>query len=214
LAPDRLTVIFDGRPLLNVDQVFYPSTPSSAAVGFNPYRSTAAGREFTGRIAGVRQLDGAVLPAVVREGKYGAVEMSVNFPYNVLGTQEPLVVTGVTGAGDFVYVRYADPSHVVIGFDHWGIGGILGNPFEVDYGQTHRIAISIQSLYPPGSAPHDSKAVRVFIDGKPALVGSYICHPSTADRIKIGLNPIGGSTCGPKFTGRILSVEQFAEPRE
>jgi len=214
LPPDRLAVVFDGRALLNVDQVFYPSTPSSAIVGFNPYGSTGARREFTGRISVARQVDGSVLPPIVRSGSYGAIEMSVNFPFGVLGTQEPLVVTGVTGAGDFVYVRYADPTHVVIGFDHWSVGGILGEPFELDYGATHRIAISFQALFPPGSALHASKAVRVLIDGKPALVGSFPCHPTTADRIKVGVNPIGGSTCGPKFTGRILSVELFPEPRE
>jgi hypothetical protein len=214
LSRDRLTVVFDGRALLNVNQVFYPSTPSSAIMGFNAYGSTGAGREFTGKIAAARQVDAGVLPPLVSSGKYGAVEMSVNFPYGVPGTQEPLVVTGVEGAGDFVYVRYIDPTHVLIGFDHWGIGGIMGEPFELDYGQTHRIAISFQALFPPGSALHESKAVRVLIDGKPALVGSYACHPTTADRIMIGANPIGGSTCGPKFTGRILSIELFPEPRE
>jgi hypothetical protein len=213
LPQDRLAVVFDGRALLNVEQVFYPSTATSAIVGYNPYGSTGAGREFTGRIGAARQVDASALPPLVRSGSYGAVEMSVNFPLDVPGTQEPLVVTGVEGAGDFVYVRYADPTHVVIGFDHWSVGGILGEPFELDYGQTHRVAIAFQALFPPGSALHDSKAVRVVIDGKPALTGSYPCHPTTAEQIMVGVNRIGGSTCGPKFTGRILSVELFPEPR-
>jgi hypothetical protein len=213
-APDRLVVIFDGRVLFDIDEVFYPGTPESAIVGFNAYGSTGAGREFTGRIAGIRQVDGSTLPQRVRNGTYGAVEMSVDFPYSVLGTQEPLVVTGVTGAGDFVYVRYVDANHIVIGFDHWGIGGILGNPVEVDYGQTHRLSVTFQALYPPGSVLHNSDVVRVLLDGKPALEGRFACHPSTADRIKIGSNSIGGSTCGSIFSGRILSVERFPEPRQ
>lgn len=213
-APDRLVVNFDGRVLLNVDQVFYPSSPAAAIVGFNAYGSTAARREFSGRISGVRQVGEGALPERVRNGSYGTVEMSVDFPYGVVGTQEPLVVTGVTGAGDFVYVRYSDANHVVIGFDHWGIGGIVGKPIEVDYGQTHRLAITFQALYPPGSALHDSDLVRVLLDGNPALEGKFACHPSSEDRIKIGANTIGGSTCGPTFTGRILSVERFPRPRE
>jgi hypothetical protein len=213
-APDRFVVLFDGRALLNVDQVFYPSTPDSAILGYNAYGSSDARGEFTGRIIGVRQVGESSLPSLVRSGSYGAIEMSVNFPYSLSGTQEPLVVTGVTGAGDFVYVRYVDPSHVMIGYDHWGVGGLVGNPIAVDYGQTHRIAISFASLYPQGSPLNDSKAVRVFVDGQPALVGKFASHPSPADRIKIGANPIGGSTCGPTFSGRILSVERFPEPRD
>ncbi len=213
-APDRLVVIFDGRVLLNIAQVFYPSSPETAIVGFNAYGSTGAGREFTGRLGGIRQVGEGALPERVQNGSYGSVEMSVDFPYDVLGTQEPLVVTGVTGAGDFIYVRYTDANHIVFGFDHWGIGGILGKPVEVDYGQTHRLAITFQALYPPGSALHNSDLVRVLMDGKAALEGKYVCHPSTDDSIRIGSNKIGGSTCGPTFSGRILSVERFPEPRE
>jgi len=210
-APDHLVVILDGRTLLNVDQVFYPSTPQSAIVGFNAYGSTVARREFSGRIESVRQVDESVLPRVTRSGTYGAVQMSVDFPYGAIGTQEPLVVTGVTGAGDLIYIRYVDARRVMCGFDHWGTGGIQGSPVEVDYGKTHRLSISFQALYAPDSPEHHSDAVRVLIDGKPALEGRYVCHPSSADRIKIGANPIGGSTCGPLFTGRILKVERLAE---
>jgi hypothetical protein len=213
-APDRLVVIFDGRVLFDINQVFYPGTPESAIVGFNAYGSTGAGREFTGRLAGIRQVGADALPQRLTSGSYGAVEMSVDFPYSVLGTQEPLVVTGVTGAGDFVYVRYADANHIIFGFDHWGIGGILGKPVEVDYGQTHRLAVTFQALYAPGSVLHNSDRVRVLLDGKPVLEGRFACHPSTVEQVKIGTNTIGGSTCGPDFTGRILSVERFPEPRQ
>jgi hypothetical protein len=213
-ASDRLAVVLDRRPVLDVDQVFYPSSPESVVLGSNPYGSTSAGGSFSGRIEGVRQASDSELPALVRDGTYGAVEMSVNFPLGVLGTQEPLVVTGISGAGDFVYVRYVDANHVVIGFDHWGIGGIQGKPIEVDYGQMHRLAITFQALYPPDSPRHQSDAVRVLLDGKPALVGNYGCHPSARERIRIGTNQIGGSTCGPAFTGRISGVKRFAEPRE
>ncbi len=210
----RLVVIFDGKTLLNLQQVFYPSTPESAIVGYNAYNSSEAGREFSGRVAGARQVPVDSLPPLTKDGSYGAVEMSINFPYYRSGTQEPLVLTGVQGAGDLVYVRYVDPSHVMFGFDHWGVGGFLGGPIEIDYGQTHRLKIAFQSLYPPGSPQHESDAVSVTMDGKPALVGKFACHPSSADRIKIGANPIGASTCGPLFSGRILSIERSSQPNE
>lgn len=211
---DRLVVIFDGRTLLNLHQVFYPSTPESAIVGYNAYDSSEAGREFSGRVAGARQVSIDSLPPLSMDGSYGAVDMSINFPYYRSGTQEPLVVTGVEDAGDLVYVRYVDPRHVMFGFDHWGIGGIQGEPIEIDYGQTHHLKISFQSLFPPGSTQHESENVSVMMDGKPALVGKFPCYPSTADRIKIGANPIGASTCGPLFTGHLLSIERSSQPGE
>lgn len=124
------------------------------------------------------------------------------------------MVTGLTGAGDFVYVRYVDATHVAFGFDHWGIGGLKGGPVEVDYARTHRVAITFQSLYPGDSASHKSDLVRVAVDGRAALEGNFVCHPSRADQITIGRNLIGGSTCGSIFLGRILSVERFPEPRK
>jgi hypothetical protein len=151
---------------------------------------------------------------LVRNGSYGAVEMRVEFPFGLQGTQEPLVVTGVSGAGDFVYVRYTDANHVVFGFDHWGIGGIEGKPIEVDYGKAHSLSISFQALYAPGSKRHASEGIDVLLDGVPALIGRFACHPSSADRIEIGANSIGGSTCGPSFSGRILRVRRPVEPSE
>jgi len=211
-APNRLAVIFDGRTVLNMEQDFFPGSPESAVVGKNAYGSTAAVHLFTGVITGVRQVGSDAIPSPARGG-FGAIEMSVVFPSWVPGTQEPLVATGRTGAGDFVYVRYADANHVSFGFDHWGVGGLTGSPVAVDYSRAHRIAITCQSLYPAASAAHASEVVRVVVDGHAALEGTFACHPSAADQVTIGRNTIGGSTCGAVFLGRILSVERFPAPR-
>jgi hypothetical protein len=209
----RLAVVFDGRQLINVEQDFFPGAPGTAIVGLNAYGSTAASRQFTGVILGARQVGAERIPGPDRGG-FGAVEMSVVFPSGVQGTQEPLVVTGRTGAGDFVYARYVDAHHVAFGFDHWGIGGLVGAPLAIDYSRSHRVAITFQSLYPEDSPGHASRLVRVSVGGRTALEGTYPCHPSLADQITIGRNLIGGSTCGPAFSGTILSVERFPEPRE
>jgi hypothetical protein len=209
----RLVVVFDGRTLLNVEQVFYPGAPATALIGINPYGSTTAGRQFQGRVDGVSQVGFGGLVPLAATGDYGAVDLSVQFPLYAIGTQEPLVVTGVSGAGDLIYVRYVDPRHVSIGFDHWGVGGFTGPPIELDYGQTHRVAITMGSLYPPGGDPGRATLVRVTIDGRVALEGHSAGHPSAPRQNRIGINPIGGSTCGPRFTGRILAIERTLEPR-
>ena len=208
----RLAVIFDGHVAINADQVFYPSRRDPPVIGLNPFGSTVAGTEFTGRVVQISQLHMGALPAVQRSGNFGAVEMTVELPLGAVGTQEPLVVTGVTGAGDMVYIRYVDATHVSLGFDHWGIGGSVGDPVEVDYGANHRISVAFKSLFPPGSAAHASDRVLVQMDGRAVLESHWDCHPSTAEQITVGKNPIGGSTCGPEFTGRILDVERSLSP--
>jgi hypothetical protein len=128
-----------------------------------------------------------------------------------LGSREPLVVSGVTGAGDFLYVSYLDPKHVAVGFDHWGAGGLIGRPVEIDYGKSHRMALTMGSLHRPGGGADRETLVRVSIDGQVALEGRSPCHPSKASQIRIGANPIGGSTCGPTFTGTLISVARGTE---
>ena len=201
----RLVVTFDGRVALNGDQVLYPVGPQSLVAGVNSFGSAVAREEFTGRIAGIRQVAMESLPPAEKNGAYGAIDMTVEFPLGALGTQEPLVVTGVAGAGDMVYLRYVDAGHVLFGFDHLGIGGSIGEPVSVDYRANHRIAVVFQALYPPGSLGHGSDLVRVKLDGTTVLESHWACHPTAIDQISIGKNPIGGSTCGVAFTGRILA---------
>ena len=62
------------------------------------------------------------------------------------------------------------------------------------------------------SAAHASDRVLVQMDGRAVLESHWDCHPSTAEQITVGKNPIGGSTCGPEFTGRILDVERSLSP--
>jgi len=212
-AATRLVVLFDGKVALNSEQTFFPGGPESAVAGRNPFNSTVAREEFTGRIAAIRQVEIRTLPAAEKTGVYGAVDMNVEFPLGALGTQEPLVVTGVSGAGDMVYLRYLDADHVSFGFDHWGIGGSVGKPVAVDYRANHRISVVFQSLFPEGSVAHASDLVRVKVDGATALEAHWACHPSTVDQISVGKNPIGGSTCGPLFTGRILTVAHNPAPK-
>jgi hypothetical protein len=211
-AKGRLVVLFDGQPLLNTEQVFYPASPESVVLGYNPFGATGAGRQFTGQVAGFRPVSVTSLPALGAEGSFGAVQMSVVFPLSVLGTNEPLVVTGESGAGDFIYVRYVDAAHVVIGFDHWGIGGVVSPPIEIAYGETHALTVTLGSLYPAGSALQAARQVRVTLDGRTVLSGAHDSYPSSSAEIEIGKNQIGGSTCGPSFSGRIVSLQRLLTP--
>ncbi len=211
--PNRLVVVFDGRTLIDSETDFYPAPADSTLVGVNRFGSTAALGRFTGIVTAVRQLGAGPLPAKAVEAGFGAVEMVVNFPGGSKVVSDPLVVTGGPGKGDFVYIKYVDSGHVAFGFDHWGKGGLLGEPIAVDYLATHRLSITMDSLYASDTTPRHPNDVRVLMDGLLAFQYSSPCYPSEASQVRIGRNEIGGSACRPGFAGRLVLVERYPEMR-
>ena len=69
------------------------------------------------------------------------------------------------------------------------------------------------SLYPADSPAGLRTLFRVRLDGKTVLEGNSPCHPSRQEDIRVGENPIGGSTCGPTFNGKIISIARQAKPQ-
>jgi hypothetical protein len=184
--------------------------------GVNPFGASTAEPMFAGRFLAVYD----PVPAI-RSGQETSlpgcpVSLLLSFPEQAAGRSEPLLVTGVSGAGDLVYVRYLDGRRVQFGFDHWGIGGFNGPPVEVNSTAFHRIEISLGSLYPLAprhDEAHDrGRAVSVTLDGVPVLAGVSPCHPITPGQIYVGENPIGGSTCGEHFSGHLLLIERGITP--
>jgi hypothetical protein len=206
----RFYVSVNGLEIFNVNQPFNPGADSPTALGWNRVGSGAAAKEFSGRILSVDQEGLAGLPPMGGGGSYGAVKMRVMLPTGEYGQAEPLVTTGEAGAGDILFVRYVDEGHVEIGLDT-GAGAASTDPLAVNYAQPQLIEISMGSLYPPGSAGLGRRLL-VRLNGEAVLDGVSSFHPSSPDQVQIGLNSIGGSTCGWEFTGRIISVERPQQP--
>ena len=207
----RFFVSVNDMVIFDVNHSFNPGADSPTAVGWNRIGSGAAAQEFTGRIIAVGQESLSSLPAMGGGGKYGAVDMRVVLPEGVSGKTEPLVSTGEPGAGDILFVRYIDESHVSFGLDT-GKGGPATDPIEVNYGQTQHIEVSMGSLYPPRSGELGERLI-VKLNGEAILDGVSSFHPSTPDEVHIGVNTIGGTSCGWEFTGHIISLERPDQPR-
>ncbi len=207
----RITVLMDGKTVCDEEGVLYPAAPETICIGVNSCGATTAQARFAGLVLEAKSAASLeVLPALrPSSAEAGAVGLEVQFPTASPGAAEPLVATGVAGAGDILYVRYLDASHVSFGFDHWGVGGITGPPVEIDFRREHRLALTMDALYPGGRSPVPfSGVVRVLLDGAVVLDGSSPCHTTRLDEIRIGRNPLGGSTSGPAFTGRIVAQER------
>ncbi|HTX67070.1 MAG TPA: hypothetical protein VMD31_14965 [Opitutaceae bacterium] len=213
-----LAVRFDGRLLLDQDRPFYASDPGDVVVGFNNTASTAAVSIFSGQIARVDRVASALASQQPRTP--GALRLQLRLPVDRPGRSEPLVVTGRTGAGDGVFVRYLDHNHVSFGYDHWGVGGAVTPPVEVDYGAILDLEIGLASLYPPAGDPDwagvaeatkQAAMTRIWVtlDGRTVFSATAKSYPAPADEVFVGRNPIGLSTCDPDFSGAILIQERL-----
>jgi hypothetical protein len=214
---------FDGRTVLRSPGEFpAASGPGMVTLGANRIGSSIVKSFFTGQILGARSVPSAeALAEAMQVGRWtaslggarahypGAVRLRVRFPREPMAAADPLIVTGRSTKGDFLYVQVVDPHHLRFGFDHWAVGGMTSLPIEADLTVIHDIVLTMDSLYDPG-APAGGPwrgQVGIWLDGRRVLSGPSDCHPTTAEQIILGYNLIGGSTTGPVFRGAILGVQ-------
>lgn len=147
-------------------------------------------------------------PGVFARAGHGAVHMSIRLPWPEFGRTEPLVTSGRTGAGDFIYITYVDGGHVIVGHDKWNFGGARSGPIAVDYDKTQEVEIGMTSLY--GDAARDAHLSdpRLFVswNGVQVLSEDVAAYPSAPNEVSVGENAIGGSSALPHFSGEVLSV--------
>jgi hypothetical protein len=205
----RAQVQLDGREVLWGDVPAYDASPQTRWIGKNPWAQHLGG-SFTGVISSYNVLSPLLGPSTVALAP-GIIRMNLWLPSGKPpGLHEPLVCTGITGAGDLLYLRYIDDQHVVLGFDHWNFGGPLGKPFKVDFSVPQRVEVHLGSLFPPNSEPSANDPARRHLEvrwnGEVVLNGEFDFHPAYADQVYFGANPIGCSTSTSKYSGRIIDI--------
>jgi hypothetical protein len=208
-------VVLDDQPALIVRDIatYYPSTPDHVVFGFNAIGAGTTDTMFSGGIDEIASETRAAISRVLQPppARAGRIVMLVDFPGPEAVAGQPLVVTGVTGAGDLVFAQRVDARRIRFGLDHWGGGARYGAPVEILPGHTYRLEMAIDSLWPPDTprpAPERGQ-VRVTLDGQVVLALDEACHPATPDQVFVGRNPIGGTSCGPRFQGEILYVRRL-----
>jgi hypothetical protein len=162
--------------------------------------------DLAARFAGI--VHSATHLAGERPMKFGAVRIRLAFPFGKTAAREPLVVTGETGRGDQLFVEYLEDGHVRFGLDHWGKAPLWSEPVAVPRGEPQVLEVSLGSF--PGGAGAERpvlQPVRVRLNGRPCWSLESKLFPIDAKDVYIGQNPIGGTTCGPAFTGSVLSLE-------
>jgi hypothetical protein len=90
-------------------------------------------------------------------------------------------------------------------------------------GKRYHAQISMGCLFPPKGdillekLPPDlvevlKSRIRVVLDGDAVLEANAACYDSPPIELRFGENQIGGSTCGPRFTGRLMNLRRAWPP--
>lgn len=127
-----------------------------------------------------------------------------------VGRREPLVVTGRSGAGDLLLIEYLAGDEVRFALDHWGSPLRESPPLRLSPGQTHTIDITLTSLASVEDATLvravQSGEARVSVNGVKIWSDKTYFFSAEAPELWIGRNGIGGTACGPEFTGEVREV--------
>jgi hypothetical protein len=145
---------------------------------------------------------------------YGDLRMSVVFPQDAAGTNEPLVVTGDSFRADYLVVHYEPHNLVRFGLIHTGSAAIFGDPVTAEPGVAHTIIASLGSIYPPPGHPFfdqmlpdqallKQEMVVVTLDGNVVLQAHAIFNDATSWSPSIGRSDTHVAYLQP-FSGKIL----------
>ena len=169
----------------------------------------AAGPD-AGELFSAERFSGEVDPLM---SSHGAMRLRVDFPRGRTGTREPLIVTGVTGRGDFLIVEYLDERRIRLIYDHWGMPSVVSEPLEIDHGAAHDLEVSFGALLAGPetrvTALGPLRRLRVKLDGRGVFDRPAEFHLAEPDEVAIGVNRIGGTSCGGRFTGGIRAVQRL-----
>jgi hypothetical protein len=202
----HLRIRFNGRILYDKPRPSHPFAPGEFYLGHNAINSSSAEHNFNGmrfEYQRAQEIAGAQLD--------GAYYFRLRLPKMRVGRTEPLLVSGANGAGEIIYIRYADSGHIQIGYDKWNYGGPISVPIPCGDNDLLELEISLGSLYKSDIAASDLLRRMILVRANGHLVMRHLAesYPTKDEEIKVGLNSIGASTCAERFTGEIVRVERI-----
>ena len=207
---DSFRLVLDGTVIIETNARYYDAASFQPRIGTSGPSQTYEA-PFSGKVLSVRR----VPPVRYNSGKgashVGPVEFKIKIPAFTHRHSEPLICTGATGRGDLVYITYLARDKVLIGFDHWGVGGTDSGELTIDPSHIQTIRIDFASLHPaPDDAPEPKGGTPgrlvVVMNGRKVIdtpQAAYRCQP---DQVSEGDNMIETSTAEGAFTGEMLSV--------
>jgi hypothetical protein len=151
---------------------------------------------------------GLVGPRVSHAEQLGASSTSLHLrlrlPAGGALPPEPLLVAGRPGAADGIFLQYESEHEVRLGHDHWGSPLALSDPITIDRAREHDVVIDLVRPE-PGSAGGGSLVITW--NGRVVWqMEERSFYSPKAFEVAVGANLVGMGTCGPAFTGEIVSA--------
>jgi hypothetical protein len=213
----RLKIEVNGATL--TDQVpWYAAAPGRVVIG--PAASGSVGA--AGRGTAWRR-DEAAIPTLLKDAeahaktatdrrtRKGELVLRLSLPTRRVGAKEPLVVAGRPGRGDFLAIEYSAENTIRFLLDHWGSTLRHSAPLEIDPAQIQEVRITLESLRQ--TLPHGSSGrvvtgvVAITLNGRSVWREEAEFFGVDPIEVAVGRNPVGGTTCGPEFTGVVHAIE-------
>jgi hypothetical protein len=121
------------------------------------------------------------------------------------GRNEPLITSGRTGAGDFLFVRYLDDGGILFGYETWGEPGQLSKPLLLSTDRRVRLLVEMPGLSQVrgGFAPPNDR-LRIVASGTELFNAQVLYKVRRPAEIAFAENPIGGTACDEELHGRLL----------
>ena len=226
VSPDyyrRLVYLsLDGHELIHTFAPGHRAGPDEVFVGVNAVEADSAGDQFWGDVFAARR--GGLPPGPTGgaewPGDFGAVELTLLLPAVGPGVPEPLVVAGIPGRGVLGFVKNLPDGTHEFGVEVWSVGAWAGRPVHVRGGKTATVVYSFGSLFPPSGAaawgatpPERQRAlkdeIRITVDGVEVFEATRRTPEFDHVPLYVGVNPIGGSYVGARFSGEMLASRRL-----
>ena len=214
----QVAVLWDGRAVYRATLDFGLRRGERFSLGENRYWPGISAARFSGKIEKASQAEFALGEVVVEDQRQGPWRLKVRFPKDGKPSRyDPLLVSGVTGAGNFVNVFYPEPGKIAFSHDAWGFGGSVSSSISVDLNRDHVVEIDHGGLYPSrkdrpsGVAPVMDGRLRITLDGIVVLESADKTYAAPAESVTPGENRLGGSSTAARFSGEIISAERLSE---
>jgi hypothetical protein len=198
-----LLVRLDGRPFWELP-VAPPEAPRNGIfLGIDPY-NPKPGTQFTGTfyLAERRPLNSRSL----RRDEIGGGRIHLVVAEAMAGRAFPLASTGQPGEADILFLRVTAQGNAVFGYDHWGTAPLLSPEIPLGLASAHTVEFSLPALADARSAPE----VTVRLDGKIVWQQRVPFHRPAAEKIYLGQNPLGATSCEPTLPN--ATVENVLVP--
>jgi hypothetical protein len=150
-----------------------------------------------------------------------AFRVTTTLPKDRFGSVEPLLVTGPRSQQDFIYLYYAAPGVLRVGFEAIGRGGPVSDLVPVDYSGPVTIDLELGFGWPPPGAPvygglrdTDVETIRRRLGVKINGVTALDCWVSYHDAQAIynwGRSPYDPAF-GSAYTGSTLQITEVPLP--